>query len=249
MVSIQSDILVFNSKNKSSGTNINANYNLLAMGGIGASPSSTYEMLSYHSVDHMYNVEVGVNDKVYFDEGAGLLTGTLNPGAYTTEALMLTEIVRALDAAGGVTYGGSSFDVATGLYSFVPNAGTFGFLFASNTTASARRLLGKNAVDDVQADPIPSDVVVDLRLHSNIFIKIPQDGNKHVTLLDGTEYSLMVPLNNMFGEEIHHRKQQHYQQFLTFVTNISAMDIELYTQDGVALVNAPDYELILRKVF
>lgn len=248
MTSLQSDVLVFNSRQKSSGTNQNANYNLINMGGIGKSPSSTYEMLSYHSVNQVYTVEAGVNDKVYFDEGAGLLTATLSPGSYT-ETSLLVELIAKMDALSGNSYATSSFSSVTGKYTFTLGAGTFQFLFTSNTSDSARRLLGMNEFDDVLAASHVSDNVVDLKLHSNIFITIPQEGSKNVTLLDGSEFTLMIPLNTAFGQDIHHRKQEHYQQLMIFTSNISNIDIELYTQDGVPLKNTPDYTLILRKLF
>lgn len=250
MVSLASDILVFNSKDKTGvTTNQDANYNLIAMGGIGVPPSSVYELLSFHTINHFYNVEAGVNDKIYFIEDAGSLVATLDPGHYTT-ATLLAEAVSKMGAAGVTTYNvGSLYDANTGKYTFVPAAGNLGFEFLSNSAATARKLLGKDALDDVVAPTQTSDTVADLRLHSNYFIQIPQEGNKHITLLDGSEYSLMVPLNSVFGEHIHHRKQEHYQQLLSFTTNINAMDIKLFTQDGVAIVNMPDYELILRRIF
>ena len=117
MVSLASDILVFNSKDKNTGDNQDANYNLVAMGGIGAPPSSVYELLSFHTINHFYNVETGINDKIYFIENAGSLVATLDPGNYTT-ATLLTEIVAQLAAAGVSTYVGSSYDSDTGKYTF-----------------------------------------------------------------------------------------------------------------------------------
>ncbi len=246
MSSIISEILVLDSRQKNSGTNQAANYSLINMGGIGV---GTYEMLGYHSVNQMYNVETGVNNTIYFDQGGGLLTGVMVAGNYTT-ATMLTEIVRAMDAVGGgVTYGTSAHDAASNKYTITPSAATMGFLFLANTAASARRLLGKDAVDDVLGANQVSDNVLDQRLHSNIFITVAQEGNKHVTVNNGSEFSLIVPLDSAFGDAIHHRKQEHYQQTIVFSTNISIIDVQLFTQDGVALVNAPDYELLLRKLF
>lgn len=249
MSSISSDIIVLDSRQKTSGTNQAAVYSLLNVGGIG---SGTYELLSYHSVNQMYNVEVGVNDSVLFDEGIGLVTGTIAPGFYTSRAALLTAIVAAMDAAGTQTYGTSTHDALLDLYTFVPVGGiaTLGFSFGGSPAASAHRLLGMAAATVAPAAAsITSVNVVDDRLHSNIFVTITQEGNKHVTLLDGSEHSLMVPLNSTFNEHIHHRKQEHYQQTMTFPTNISTINVTQTTQDGVTLVNAPDYEISVRKLF
>lgn len=250
MSSISSDIIVLDSRQKNAGsTNQAAVYSLLNVGGIG---SGTYELLSYHSVNKMYNIEVGVNDSVLFDEGIGLVTGTIAPGFYTSRAALLTAIVAAMDAAGTQTYGTSTHDALLDLYTFVPVGGiaTLGFSFGGSPAASAHRLLGMADVTVAAiAASITSVNVVDDRLHSNIFVTITQEGNKHVTLLDGTEHSVMVPLNSVFNEAIHHRKQEHYQQTMSFPTNISTITVTQTTQDGVTLVNAPDYELTVRKLF
>jgi len=246
-VTLQNQVLVLDSRQKNSGNNQNANYNLLNMGGIGESPSAVYELLSYHSVNQVYTVEVGVNDRVYFDEGAGLLTATLDAGSYTSASL-LVEVVAKMNALSGSNYNSSVEDVDTGKYDFIIAAGTFQFLFFTNTVASARRLIGMDAFDDVLAGNHVSDNPVDLKLHSNILLTVPQEGNKHVTLLDGSEFSLMLPLDGSFGEEIHHRKQLHYQQLISFTTNLSSIDVEQFTEDGVALANTPDYVLVLRRI-
>lgn len=244
---LQSQVLVLNSKQKTSGNNQNANYNLLSMGGIGGSPSSSYELLSYHSVNQVYNVESGVNDKIYFDEGSGLLTATLPLGSYNVITL-LAEIIAKMNAESGSNYTSSVLAVDGRKFGMIVSAGTFQFLFFSNQVASARRLLGMDAVDDILAASHVSDNPIDLRNHTNILLTIPQEGNKHVTLLDGSEYSFILPLDVPFGTEIHHRKQVHYQQLIQFTTNLSIIDVEQYTEDGVPLVNAPDYVLVLRRI-
>lgn len=248
MSSISSDIIVLDSRQKNIGsTNQAAIYNLLNVGGIG---NGTYELLSYHSVNQMYNVETGVNDKIYFNEGGVPLTGTLDAGFYNI-ADMLIEIVDKMDNAPSAvqTYAGSSYNVNSGKYTFVPNGGVIGFDFNGVLIAPAHRLLGFDAVLIGTAPTITSTVPLDQRLHSNIFITIVEEGNKHVTLLDGMEHSLMVPLNSEFNDAIHHRKQEHYQQTMIFPTNISSINVTQTTQDGIALVNAPDYEMTVRKLF
>ena len=249
MTTLQSDILVLNSKNKSSGTNQSATYNLVSMGGIGSAPLSRYEMISFHSQNQMYNVELNVNDQVHFEILlATPLVATLTPGNYTASTL-LTEVLAQMAAASGSAWSASSYSSETGKYTFIRDAAaTFRFLWAT-TTRSARRLLGFDEVDGgVLQNTYVSDNPIDLVLHNNIMIRIPEEGRKDVTILNGTDYSLLIPLNSAFGEHIHHRKEQHYQQLIEFTSNVATVDVDLYTGDGVALVNSPDYELVLRKL-
>lgn len=249
MSSLQSDILVLDSKGKNTGTtNQSATYNLVAMGGIGAAPLARYELLSFHAVNQVYTVETGVNDLLYFIDAGGLITATLDPGTYTP-ATMFTEVVNQMGISGDGYAVGSVHDTTTGKYTIVRDGGaTFQFLFAANTTASARRLLGMDEFDDVLAISHTSDYPVDLKNHGNIIIRIPEEGRKDVSILDGSDYSFLIPLNSDFGEHIHHRKEVHYQQLIEFVSNVSVINVDLYTGDGVALVNSPDYELVLRRL-
>lgn len=88
-----------------------------------------------------YNVN-SYNNKVYFTELAGVTTATLTVGMYTASELatLLGNIMTAASPNGRtytVTYSSSALAfVVTG------SAGTFRFLFGSNTSASAWRILG-----------------------------------------------------------------------------------------------------------
>ena len=75
------------------------------------------------------------------------------------------------------------------------------------------------------------------------------DGSRNVTLTTGAEFSLIFPLNQDYQEEIDSLKQQVFSQTITVASVINNIVVSQFTDDGVALVNAPDYELILQKLF
>lgn len=247
MTSIQSEIIVLDSRlrtNFATTTAQNAVYSLLNVGGV----LGTYEMLSYHSFNQIYNVEVDRNDTIYWDDGAPRTT-VLNPGHYTPDELK-TEIQTEMDANASALTFTVTFSSITGKYSWV-GSGAFQFTWLTNVaqTDQARSLLGYSNVDTASNVNQTSDVLADLKLHSNIVIDIGGDNNHHVTLLGGAEHSLLVPLDSAFCTELHHVKEQSYQQTLLFSTSLSSLTVTLFDQSGVALVNAPDYELVIRKLF
>ncbi len=247
MTSLQSEIIVLDSRLRntpSTTTPQDATYNLINVGGV----QGTYELLSYHSFNQIYNVEVGINDTIYWDDGTPR-TSVIPAGFYTTEQLR-AEVETQMDANASALTFTITYSGITGKYSWV-GSGAFQFVWLTNSgqTDQARFLLGYDLVDTVSNVNQTSDKLADLKLHSNIIIDIAGDGNQHVTLLGGAEHSLLIPLDSDFSVSLHHVKEQTYQQTIGFATNLSSLNIKLFDQTGVALVNVPEYELIIRRLF
>ena len=245
MSTIQSDIILLDSRLKSSGTNQAAQYNLIATGGIG---SGTYELMGYQSSNQIFNVEAGVNDTIYWAE-PGNLNATVPPGSYTVVTFNAAAKI-VMDAASGSTF---TFTVAadTGRTTVAIAAGTFNWEWATNIALAdlANSLLGHSAVDTGAAASIVGDEIPDLRSHTHILVTIAEEGSRNVTLVDGSEFSLLIPIVSAFGEDVEMRKQQDYQQSINFVSNVTTLNVSQFTEDGTALVNQPDYVLALRKLF
>ena len=79
--------------------------------------------------------------------------------------------------------------------------------------------------------------------------KIVQDGQNAVTALTGVEYTFTVPLVGAYQEDIDSTKQLTFSQTMTLSTNVNNLEVELFTEDGNALVNTPQYQLSIRKLF
>lgn len=110
-------------------------------------------------------------------------------------------------------------------------AGTFSWEWASNASNNdlANRLLGHSVTDTaVAAASIEGDLIPDMRLHTHILVRIPEEGSKNVTLIDGSEYSLAITVFSNFGGDLEGRKQQHYSQTITFNSNVSTINVELW---------------------
>ncbi len=253
MASVANTSYVLDSRQKTGGSTVSsATYNLAALG----SPveAGTYEMLSFNSRNNVYNVDAG-NNEIYFSENAGAELGpaVLPSGYYANEADLGTAVKDALELAGLGTYT-LVYDTLTNLYtiSVAGAVATFNFNWGTNSSQPiANLLLGFAAVDTPDQASVTSDRGVDLDPHSNLLIRITQDGSKNVTLVDGTEYSLIVPLTSAYGEEIESLKSVTFDQTVLFSNSMNQLDVQLFTENGVALpeVNAAQYECILRRLF
>ncbi len=244
-MAIQSDIILLDSRQKSSGSNQAAQFNLLATGGIG---SGTFEMLGFQSSNQIFTVEVGVNDTIYWAEPANL-DAVVPPGSYSVTSFNAAAKV-VMDAASGSTF---TFTVAadTGRTTVAIAAGAFNWEWATNLALGdlANTLLGHSAVDTAPAVSIVGDQIPDLRSHTHILITIAEEGSRKVTIVDGSEFSLMVPIVSDFGEDIEMRKARDYTQTIVFVSNVTTLNVSLFTEDGVVLLNSAPWVLSLRKLF
>lgn len=248
MATTSNTIFILNSVDRNGGGSVqDATYNMVPAGTIGP---GTFEMMSYHQMNQLYNIELGVNDTVYFDEGAGEFVAVMNPGYYLI-ADLLTEVDRAMDAVGANTYD-TSHDTVTGKLN-INNGGGVTFKLRFNlhlTDPIADKLMGyDSSVTQVLATDQAGDFPVDLTLHDQILVNIDQDAQQAVTILGGGEFSLIIPINGDYQEDIDSMKQETFNQTIVLSTNLNSLDVQLFTEDGVALVNTPDYELVLRKLF
>lgn len=255
MSAIQNVIYVLDSRQRNAGSTINsAIYNMVPAGNV---LPGTYELLSYHSQNQFYNVETGVNDLVVWDENASPnLSDVLPPGYYTAatlataiDLLMTTESAANGDTNTYVT----TYVTLTGKYSTTDGGGStwrFDWLTQSaSSTNLANELMGYSLADNALANLQLSDRQVTLSLHSMLIIDITQDSQQNVTLLNGAEHSLIVPLNQGYQEEIDSLKQQVFSQQVVFATNLIQLTVNLFTEDGVVPVNSTEYELTLRRIF
>ncbi len=242
MSGLESDLVALDSRQRTSGTVQNATYNLVNLGGL----KGTYEVIDYHSNNALYNVETGVNDTLYWTE-PGALSAVVPPGMYS-QADFYTAAVTVMDAASASTF---TFvpDATTGFVTVSIAAGTFAWDWAGNSNR-ANELVGHTATNPTAAASIVGDLVPNNTLHTHLYISIPQDGTKALTVMNGTEYSFMIPIDSNFGDPIRFKKEEAYTQTLSFgPNNFTIIQIDTYTEDGSVLLNPQEYILVLRKLF
>lgn len=254
MATLPNTSYVLDSRQKTLGTNNSvAGYNLA----LGGSPVEvgTYEMLSFNSRNNVYNVDDG-NDEIYYDEESG---GELGPvliahGYYVDEAALIVAVEAALNGGSGTGVYTVTYVALTNLFT-VTVATASDFIFTWGTNASqpiANRLLGYSPVDSsVSAVAQTGDVGADLDPHSNLLITIDEESLRNVTLVDGSEYSLIVPLDAPYNEAIDGLKAETFNQTVRFESPMNQLTVRLFTEDGVVLpvLNSAPYVLVIRKVF
>lgn len=244
-MSVSQDLLLIDSKDR---TNNGTSQNFTVT--LAENVQGTYEFVSFSMTNNLYNVVTNENDQVHVNHSVdGNNTVTLTEGHYTT-ATLIVELETQLETISGVTYT-VTFDSTNGKITVVPSSGNFGYRFSSVTTRTSRFILGKDAVDDTPVSSLEHDNPVDLRLHDNLAIKIAQDNNQHVTLPNGQEASVLVPIDEIpFGDTIHYKRNQGYSQFLTFSSSISSLDIEVFAGDGDnAPLNGTEWRFGIKRIF
>ncbi len=250
MASISTTSYVLDSRQRVVGTTIPvATYNLAALG----SPveAGTYEVSSFNSKNSVYNVDA-TNNLIFFDEAAAELGPvTIPSGYYATPAALAAAVKIVMDVASATTYT-IVYSALTNTFLFTPAAGTFAFNWATNIAAAIANVqLGFSPLDGAAAATQTSDAGVDMDPHDNLLVRITEDALQNVILVDGTEFSLIVPLNAAYDAEIDGLKMQTFDQTVQFVNPMNNLNVSLFLQDGTVLpvVNASPYTLILRRLF
>ena len=252
MSSIPSTSYVLDSRQKILGSTVNiAVYNLADLG----SPveAGTYEMLSFNTRNDVYNVD-DTNDEIYFDEGGLELGPILIPHGYYTSPSDLADAIKIImDIAGAGVYT-ITFNSLTNLFTFsmIGGSGVFAFNWGTNGLQPiANLLLGFTAIDGVDNSSQTSDRGIDLDPHSNLLVRIDEDSLKNVTLVNGTEYSLIIPLTASYASEQDGLKNLTFNQTIRFVSSMNQLTVRLFLEDGSVLpnLNAAQYTLIIRRVF
>lgn len=192
----------------------------------------------------LYNVN-SFNNKIYFDETATLKTATLTLGYYTPSELV-TEIKTQMDSAGANTYT-VTYNSNQNTFSF-SSTGNFKFVFGTNQTNSAYRLLGKNAIDDVaEALTNVSDNVIDLTPNKIIYVNLPE-GNIKLIDSTNTNYTFYVSTVDTFGSVIRKDFREENDIILTYNNKKNITYSIRDNKNNLLETNGAEWYLILRKV-
>jgi hypothetical protein len=250
-MTLPTDVVVLDSRMRDTPGNTDSNQVSLSLS---ENVHGTYELMSFHMANNLYNVVSDENNKVYWEyTTVGNITTTITPGYYsgTTLATFLQTQMRTDSGDVALT---CSYSSTTGKLSWSgPPAQTIRFKFGTNTTASARKLLGMTAVDGVLALSQVSIFPIDLKLHTNIVVKIFEDNNKNVYLeMPEIEASFTIPVdpNITFGDILGDTRNNSYNQYISFASPTNLLTINLYSADGEFLqTNYADWIMIIRKLY
>ena len=243
------DIIVLSSNLRSSGSPSACQYDLTQAGSL----RGTYELLSFQSIDNLYTITAGENDKIYWTEGGVQLVATVPEGNYATQTIMNGAIRAVMDVVSASTF--TATINGDGTVSWAITAGVFGWAFGlpnKPNEDSANQVLGVAQVNSLgEAASIDGTYVPTLRSGTEaVLIKLSEDGLQQVRLINGGEFSFFVPLDTSFGEDIDYVKRAAFSQTVKFTNQISILNVSLYDIEGESLPsNTPEYVITLRRMF
>jgi hypothetical protein len=181
-------LVVLSSKDRSYGTSQNGiitlSYQL----------DGDYKVKELILVNSIYSVN-NSNNKIYFAESSTDYTATIQNGTYSSSQLAVA-LKECLDLAGELVYT-ITYNENTNKYKFTAN-GDFGFKFSSFTLNSARFIIGKNAVDDVESTSQNSDNSIDLTPYKILYVNFPEASNS-LTTSSNVQSSMYVSSVGDFG--------------------------------------------------
>ena len=206
--------------------------------------NGTWKLISFNMTNNMFNVN-DTNNKIYFSEGANERVCSLNNGFYDINTLkdeLTTEMNNVSSGLISITV-----DDNARKYTFT-NTTNFGFTFETNTSNSGRRLIGKNAVDDIQNSSQTSDKSVDLNKHKQFYIRISQDDNNDIFSTSYFNTSLVINGNGSFGDLYTFTAIDNYNQYVKF-KHTKRLDIQFHDINNNTLDLNSDYTIILEKLY
>ena len=203
-----------------------------------------YRLISFVATNNIYNVNDN-NNKIYVNENGTNYTITLTNGYYDSTDFQ-TNISTAMN---GVLTGtiGVSYDDNTRKYT-ITNTLPMYFTFGSNTTNSARKLLGFNANDPlIFSTTQTSDNPIDLNVCKNIFITISEDDNRNIEGIDFFNCSLIVNGISDFGGIMRYVDVDNFSQIVKF-KNTKNLNVSFHDANNNSINLNSEYQIILRKI-
>ena len=202
-----------------------------------------WKLISFTSTNNIYNVTDN-NNKIYINENGSDLTATLTNGYYDSNDLK-TNLSTALNnvCTGTVVV---TFDENTNKFTITDTLNYY-FTFGTNTTNSARKLIGFNQSDGTNGTSQTSDIAIDVCPHKNVFINIKENDDRNVI---GTSYfnsSLIINGCQQFGETMRYENNNEYfSQYVKF-RNTKTIELEFHDINNNSIDLNSDYSMILKK--
>lgn len=227
-------IVVLSSKDLSEGTTHDGIITLLQP------LEGSYRLSEVVLMNTIYSVN-SKNDQIYFVEGGAPFVGSLTNGTYTSTELAL-EIKSAMEAVGGVTYT-IVYNQNTHTYDFDGTA-NFGFTFSSFGTNTARFLLGKDNVDDVEGLSQESEGCIDLNPHKIIYFNFPA-GVSQLQTSGNIQSTFHLSTWGDFGDTI----RQSYSDVVLSFASKTQIAYKVHDREGNVIdLNGGEWEIVLVKV-
>ena len=202
----------------------------------------SYKLVSFVATNNMYNINDN-NNKIYMTIAGFPHTPSLTNGFYDTTNLK-SHISSVLNDLGAGTFTITLDDTANKFT--ITNTNNFYFTFGTNTTNSARKLLGFNESDGTNALSQVSDNPIDLNTHKNIFITFNEDDNRNIEGLTFFNASLLINGMGAYGEVCRYINDDNFDQYVKF-KDTKSLTIKFHDTSNNSINLNSDYQIILQK--
>ena len=203
----------------------------------------TYKLVGFVTTNNMFNINNN-NNKIYWNENGTDRTTTLTNGYYSADDFK-THLQTQMNADGSGTVSVTLNDNTRKLT--INDTNGYYFTFATNTSNSARKLLGFNEADGTNANSQVSDNPIDLNTHKNIFISIEEDDHKNLEGITFFNASFVVNGVGAFGEICRYIDDDNFCQYIKF-KQTKKLKIKFHDTSNNTIDLNSEYQLILQKV-
>lgn len=213
----------------------------------------TYGLHDVYMSNTLYTFDTS-NNKIYFQENAGIAaTATITPGVYDITTLP-AQIKTQMEAVSPnvrtytITYSSSTMK-----FTIAVSAGTFQFLFGTNTTSSAAQRLGWStykitATDDTKAASLTSPYLIDLAYPLQIAINIDLLESSITSGKKSSFCQAIIPFDAPVGSTM--RYQPPSPPIINANLNITQLHVSLTDPLSGQLVQLQqDFALVFKKLY
>jgi hypothetical protein len=208
-------------------------------------PISGYYLLRcFVCTNNIYNV-TDYNNKIYINENSNNLTATLTNGYYDINDLK-TNITTAMNAVCSGTIS-ITIDSNTNKYTFTNDTYNFYFTFNTNTTNTARFLLGFNATDGSNNTTQTSNNPININTNPSFFINILENDDKNITSTDYFDTSLFINGTGTFGEILKYINNDNFDQYIKIQNPTKKITISFHDNNNNPIVLNSQYIIIFEE--
>lgn len=201
-----------------------------------------YQLVSFVATNNIFNVN-DYNNKVYWNENGTDFTTTLTNGYYNSSDF-ITHLDTQMTVSGsgsiGVTFNENTRKLT------ITDTLNFYFTFGTNTTNSARKLLGFSATNGSSAGSQTSDICADLNTNKNVFISFQQDNNKFIHGIDFFDCSCIINGTGDFGEVIRYVNEDNFNQYVKF-KKTKQLEVRFHDSSNNNIDLNSEYQILLEK--
>ena len=202
-----------------------------------------YELVAFSFTNNIYNVN-DRNNQVYITENTTDYTIPLTNGFYNAEDLR-EHLQTRMNAVASGTYT-ITLDENTNKFN-ISSTITFYFTFGTNTSNSARLLLGMNETDQSTSITQSSDNPIDLNDDKCFYININENDDKNIEGITFFNTSFMIQATGNFGEKSTYNNSDNFKQQVKF-RNIKTLTFKIHDRNMNTIDLNSEWLMVLKKI-